>query len=88
MKRRLTSDKGEEILSGGGDQPPIAARHLSAQRALMPVHVARQEPELPRARPARLHQLVRVRQAACVDALRPRSLLLSYPFQPAWGCLS
>ena len=27
----LTSDKGEEILSGGGDQPPIAARHLSAQ---------------------------------------------------------
>ncbi len=75
MKQRLTSDKGEEILSGGGDQPPITARHLSAQRALMPVHVACQEPELPRTRPARLHQLVRVRQATCVDSLQPQSLL-------------
>lgn len=79
----LTSDKGEEVLSGGGDQPPVAARHLRAQRALVPVHVARQQPELPRTRPARLHQLVRMRQAACVDALQPRSLLWSYCFQPA-----
>ena len=66
----LTSDKGQQILSGGCHEPPIAACHLSVQRALVPVHVSCQQPEVPRNCPPCLHQLVRMRQPACVDPLQ------------------
>ena len=70
LSRIPTSDQGQEVLPGGGHQPPLPARDLRAQRAVAPVHVARQQAEVPGERAPRLHQLVRVRQPSCVDSLQ------------------
>ena len=70
LSRIPTSHQGQEVLPGRRHQPPLPARDLRAQRAVAPVHVARQQPEVLGERAPRLHQLVCMRQPSCVDALQ------------------
>ncbi len=76
-----TSDKGQQIFSGGSHKPPLAAGHLSVQGALMPMHVPCQKPEVLRNCPPRLHQLICMRKAAGVDPLQEPPPYLHWRFR-------